>query len=113
MYSKKDRIKAIELWLDYEKSTATVIRELGYPSKRMMAVWYQDYLQEQETGIFHERRRSTPKYTEQQQQAAVTPVAIPTRELGFRWENQTIGGEHMRTRYAEEQIIGIHKSHEK
>jgi len=31
MYSREKRMKAIELYIKYGKSTADVIRELGYP----------------------------------------------------------------------------------
>ena len=99
MYSREDRIKAVELWLKYAKSTKTVISELGYPSKTLMRIWYKDYIQEQETGIMHVRRRSAPKYTEQQRQTAIEhylthgrfivrtirALGFPSRELMFQW----------------------------
>jgi len=33
MYSREDRMRAIKLYIKYAKSTALVIRELGYPSR--------------------------------------------------------------------------------
>ena len=71
MYSREDRIRAVELWLKYDKSTAAVIRELGYPSNKMLKRWYKLYLLEKETGVIHIRRKGTGKYTEEQKKAAV------------------------------------------
>ena len=51
MYSREKRKKAIELYLKYDKSVATVIRELGYQTRKMLPRWYKEYLKEQETGI--------------------------------------------------------------
>ena len=31
MYSREKRLKAVELYIKYDKSAADVIRELGYP----------------------------------------------------------------------------------
>lgn len=36
MFSYEERIKAVKLLLQYDKSYATVIRELGYPSRRAL-----------------------------------------------------------------------------
>ena len=51
MYSRADRIRAVELWLKYDKSESSVINELGYPSHNMLAKWHRDLLQEKETGV--------------------------------------------------------------
>jgi len=71
MYSREERIKAVELWLKYGRNTATVIRELGYPSRKLLPRWYDDYLQKQNTGIVHNQYRRAPKYSAEQKQAAV------------------------------------------
>jgi putative transposase len=71
MYSRKDRIRAIELYIKYDRCAANVITELGYPSRGMLVRWYKEYLQEQKTGIIHDRYRRAPKYTLEQQHAAV------------------------------------------
>ena len=55
MYSREEQIRAIELWLKYGKRTMAVIRELGYPSRRLIPIWYKDYLKEQETGVIQKR----------------------------------------------------------
>jgi hypothetical protein len=53
-------MRPIELYIKYEKSAANVIRELGYPDRKTLRVWYRMYLVEQETGVLHER---VPKYS--------------------------------------------------
>ena len=69
MYSRENFQKAIELYLKYDKSVASVIRELGYPSYKTLPRWYKRYLKEQETGIVRHTRRS--KYSMEQKKAAV------------------------------------------
>jgi len=71
MYSREERIRAVELWIKYGKRSRAVIRELGYPSRTLLPLWYKDYLQEQETGILHNCRRGVLKYTEEQKQVAI------------------------------------------
>lgn len=71
MYSRTDRIKAIELYIKYNRSAATVINELGYPSRGMMRNWYKQYLLEQKTGIIHDQYLRAPKYTAEQQRVAI------------------------------------------
>ncbi|MDD4550188.1 MAG: hypothetical protein PHT79_10575 [Syntrophomonadaceae bacterium] len=67
MYSREDRMKAIELYIKYDKSIAPVIQELGYPSRRLLPRWYKAYLKNKRLGScgndirdarnFHQRRR--------------------------------------------------------
>ena len=58
MYSREKFKKAIELYLKYDKSFASVIRELGYPCCKTLPRWYKRYLKEQKTGIVRHTRRS-------------------------------------------------------
>jgi putative transposase len=69
MYSREKFRRAIELYLKYDKSVASVTRELGYPSYKTLPRWYKRYLREQETGIVRHARRS--KYSMEQKKAAV------------------------------------------
>jgi len=39
MYSYEDRIKAVTLYIKYDLSTADTVRELGYPSRKMLVRW--------------------------------------------------------------------------
>lgn len=40
MYSYEKRIKAVKLYIQYDRSVAAVRRELGYPSPNMLLRWY-------------------------------------------------------------------------
>ena len=44
MYSREKRKKAIELYLKYYKSVASVIRELGDPTRRLGRDHYVEFL---------------------------------------------------------------------
>lgn len=69
MYSYEDRVKAVQLLVQYGGSPTLVIRELGYPSRGMLYNWYNEYLR---TGCLHsaEQLKHT-KYSEKQRQQAV------------------------------------------
>ena len=41
MYSREERLQAIELFIKYDRSAAAVIHELGYPSRRQLPQWYE------------------------------------------------------------------------
>jgi len=71
MYSREKRMKAMELYIKYGKSTADVIRELGYPDRKTLPKWYRIYLNEQKTGLLHDRYLKTSKYSLEEKQAAV------------------------------------------
>lgn len=71
MYSREERMKAIELYIKYDKSIAAVIHELGYPSRGLLPRWYKAYLKEQETGVLWERYSRCPKFSPTQKIAAV------------------------------------------
>lgn len=71
MYSREKRMKAIALYIKYGKSTAAVIRELGYPSRKLLPRWYKAYLVEQETGIVRNQYSRSPKYSTEQKDAAI------------------------------------------
>jgi len=39
MYSREKKMKAVELYIKYDKSAADVIRELGYPDRHTLRSW--------------------------------------------------------------------------
>ena len=43
-YSKEQRDRAVDLYIKYEHSAADTIRELGYPSRGALWMWYKDRL---------------------------------------------------------------------
>ncbi len=99
MYSIKKRNKAIELLIKYDYSIASVIAELGYPSRGALKLWHKQYLQEQETGLVQDRSHRVSKYTLAQRLAAVNyylehgrcltrtvrAIGYPTRETLRLW----------------------------
>jgi transposase InsO family protein/transposase-like protein len=101
MYSREKRMRAIELYIKYEKSAADVIRELGYPDRKTLREWYRMYLVEQETGVLHER---VSKYSPEAKEAAVRhylehgrrisrtirAMGYPSRETFRKWCNELI-----------------------
>ena len=68
MYTKEEREKAIKLYIKYDKCAADVIRELGYPDRKTLTIWYKTYL---ETGMFWKRYSRRPKFSPDQKKAAV------------------------------------------
>ena len=44
MYSYEVRLKAVQLYIQYDKSYASVFKELGYPpSSHSIKLWYKEY----------------------------------------------------------------------
>ena len=68
MYSYDDRIRAVRLYIQYDKSAAAVIRELGYPERKTLRYWYEEYLKD--NGLKKKSVRS-PKYSGVQKEVAV------------------------------------------
>ena len=71
MYSREKRLKAVDFYIKYDKSAADVIRELGYPDCHTLRSWYGMYLEEQETGVIHDRYMRASKFTPKQKETAV------------------------------------------
>ena len=69
MYSYEERMKAIELYIKYERSIAGTIRELGYPSRGALARWYKEYKKNGYLRRSYERK--THKYSLEEKKAAV------------------------------------------
>lgn len=68
MYSYQDRMKPVQLYIENGHSLMAIIRELGYPSRGMLARWYKEY---QENGYLHHRYEKKPNFTQEQKQVAV------------------------------------------
>ncbi len=60
MYSYEDRIRAVKLYFKYGGKTATVVRELGYPSGKNLKRWVHIY---QALGDLPKRRHPKPRYS--------------------------------------------------
>ncbi|ABM62072.1 IS3 family transposase [Halorhodospira halophila] len=68
MYTYEQRIKAVELYIQYDKNAAVTVRELGYPSKKNLRRWYDIYAA---TGDLPKRSKRKPRYSAEQKQRAV------------------------------------------
>ena len=87
MYSYEERMRAVKLYIRYDRSVAPTIRELGYPSRKALERWYQEY---RESGDLHRSFVSRPRYSDEQKQAAVDyyvkhggNLARTSRVLGY------------------------------
>lgn len=87
MYSYEDRIKAVQLYIDCGKRAATVVRTLGYPSKKNLRRWYLLYV---ENGNLSVRPNRKSKYSLAQKYRAVDHyfksgqcLAHTRRSLGY------------------------------
>ena len=105
MYSYEERLKAVQLYIQYDKSYASVFRELGYPpSSHSIKLWYKEY---EETGDLHKSYSSTSKYSDEQRKAAVQyyvehgrsksrtvkALGYPTRQQLTEWIKQDLPDE--------------------
>ena len=87
MYSYEERRKAIELYIKYDLQVNPVIKELGYPSRRILYKWYKEYI---EKAGFPEKHTRKSKYSDEQKRLAVEyyfnhgrTLAHTIRTLGY------------------------------
>ncbi len=104
MYSYADRLKAVKLYIKYDHRVATVLQELGYPSKNALKQWYREYIKND--GL-HEKHGRQSKYTATQRSAAVEyylehgrsisrtikALGYPHRETLREWLNELASNE--------------------
>lgn len=69
MYSREERIKAIELLIKYDMGYTDVVRELGYPDMHSLRNWYKAYAEEKRTGIV--QRIGLKRYSQEEKETAV------------------------------------------
>lgn len=88
MYTYKDRIKAVRLYLKLGKRLGVTIRQLGYPTKNTLIGWYREYLAKQDLRVGYSRSRG--RYTDAQKYKAVEHyldqgrcMAFTLRDLGY------------------------------
>ena len=68
MYCYEDRLRAVKLYIKYDCCEANAIRELGYPSRKMLKRWYKEYI---EAGEVQRNLRKKSKYSHEQKKKAV------------------------------------------
>ncbi|MCB8877408.1 IS3 family transposase [Acidisoma silvae] len=88
MYSYKDRIQAVELYIKLGKRVRPTIRQLGYPTKNALKGWCREYEQRHDLPLGCKVR--APKFTRAQKEAAVEhyrshdrSIAATMRALGY------------------------------
>lgn len=104
MYSYEERLKAVLLYIQYDLSAASVIRELGYPDYKSLIAWYRQYI---ETGKLVKNSEPYTKYTEKQRSIAVKHylehgkcisrtcrvLGYPSRPLLTQWIKEDVPAE--------------------
>ena len=103
MYSYEQRMKAVELYIQYDHSAASVINELGYPDYKSLVAWYKQYI---ETGDLVKKGEPYRKYTVEQRSVAVKHylehgkcvsrtirvLGYPSRPLLTAWIKEDVPG---------------------
>lgn len=105
MYSYEERLKAVKLYIQYDRSYASVYRELGYPpSSHSIKLWVKEY---EQNGDLHKSYNKANKYSDEQRQAAiryyvehgrsksrtVKALGYPTRQQLTEWIKQDLPDE--------------------
>jgi len=87
MYSYEDRLRAVQLYVKLGKRASLTIRQLGYPTKNALKVWYLAYERSCDLPRAYTR---APKYTPTQRQLAVDhflshgrSIALTIKALGY------------------------------
>jgi len=87
MYSYHDRLKAVELYIEYGKRAAATVLALGYPSTKQLKRWYQIF---KHSGCLPKQFGRRSRYSPQQRLKAVEhytrtgqSVTFTVRTLGY------------------------------
>lgn len=87
MYSYEDRLQAVLLYINQGKRAGITIRQLGYPTKNTLKVWYLAYERSRDFPRVYQRK---PKYTAKQRDLAVDhflshgrSIAVTIQALGY------------------------------
>lgn len=57
-YTRDEKLKAVQLYIKYDKSPAAVRYELGYPTRNCLYRWYQEYIEHNNSFPEEKVRRS-------------------------------------------------------
>ena len=107
MFSYEERIKAVKLYIKYNKKGAAVIRELGYPSRNMLRQWVREFETE---GKLHKKHKRKSKFTAEERRYAVNyylehgksinktirAIGYPNRYTLSMWLKEDVEGYHSR-----------------
>jgi transposase InsO family protein/transposase-like protein len=68
MYSYEDRMRAVRLYIEFDHQMSRAIKKLGYPSRRALRDWYQEFL---ESGDLHTWYPKRSQYSDEDRRTAV------------------------------------------
>jgi putative transposase len=104
MYSYENRMRAVKLYIQYDKSAAAVIQELGYPNRHSLKNWYLEY---QKSNDLKRKSQRASKYSKEQEQTAVRYymnhgkcISKTIRALGY--PSRALLKQWLRSKYPEE-----------
>lgn len=93
MYPPEEKLKAVKLFLKYDRSCASVINELGYPDRSTLYLWVKDYEKHGESAF----RKSRDRYTVEEKRLAVDHyfehgrcLSRTRRALGYPGNNRRL-----------------------
>ncbi|NLX27103.1 MAG: IS3 family transposase [Lentisphaerae bacterium] len=110
MYSYEDRMKAVQLYIQYDCCPSAVIYELGYPSRNRLTDWYKEY---KVTGTLRsddmlghskyskvQRKQAVENYLEHGRSVsrAIKALGYPGKTVLCEWLNEDIPGYKRRWR---------------
>ena len=115
MYSYEERIKAVELLVQYDLSFSTVIHELGYPSYEALRKWYKEFIA---AGSLHDNLVKKTMYSQEQKRTAVDyylthgkcirrtcmKLGYPSRPLLYQWRKE-LAPEEMDSCHTRKSIV--------
>lgn len=88
MYSKKQREKAIKLYIQFRFKASKVISVLGYPDRRVLKKWYDDYIKSNNKVIIKPYKNR--QYSKEDRSKAVNyclnygkNISVTVKELGY------------------------------
>lgn len=88
MYSKEQREVAVKLYIKYRFKASKVCNHLGYPDRRMLKKWYEEYLKSDNKIIVNHARK--PKYSKEEREKAVAyylehgkNITVTVKDLGY------------------------------
>ena len=100
MYSYEARMKAVQLFIQYDYSSSAVIHELGYPSRGMLYYWYKEYI---ETGALRSDERTTYRNGSRTRMLATRVGSLILHVPKFR--NGTLGADLFTSYQRSEQAL--------
>lgn len=114
MYSYSGRLRAVELYIRLGKRVKATIRQLGYPTKNALKSWYREYEQRRDLCVRYPAR--TPKYSDEQKQAALEYyrthdrcISATMRALGYPGRGRWKTGRLMQHCFSTSRVMGKHR----